>query len=323
MKKSKLFILIILFIFITGCGYKDIYEENQEALDNLNCSYTSEDYYSYSAYPTSNYTITVTADSKGVYFTHEKLKTNIINNSVKLGSYYLRFSENELKSFLESYKANGCPNQFFAAAKAGDTQYLHVQSTCAAGDGVNTQCFLYKLNDKSESKPQHTISKSPTYNRYIKAIKKQVKYSFSYDFDSKTSFLEVDGVTYEIKDKSLMEPISETTNYWAVYPTDYNDIFKIDKTNKTVDWPELVYVMQKSKDQYQYQVLYFTIDLEEYEVRNDFYDENEARSAIAGNWDPDKLCDDDKCNIDITAFCLNPYVARTLKFLGILIAIVI
>ncbi len=47
----------------------------------------------------------------------------------------------------------------------------------------------------------------------------------------------------------------------------------------------------------------------------------EARAAIAGSWDPDKLCADDNCNIDITAFCINPYVSRTLKFLGILLAI--
>ena len=39
------------------------------------------------------------------------------------------------------------------------------------------------------------------------------------------------------------------------------------------------------------------------------------------SWNPDKLCDNGNCNIDITKFCNDPYVARTLKFLGLLLVI--
>ena len=317
MKKLKYLLLLIMFLMITGCGYDDIYKENKEALDNLNCSYTSANYGSFDAYPSSKYDITVTADSKGVYFSHGGEKYNIVkNNNIRLGDYNLVFSNDNMSNFLNNYIKNGCPNQFFATGKLDDLQNLYIEETCGAGDGVHSQCFLYKLSNQNENEVGHKISKSPVYNRYVKAINKQVKYSFSYDFDSETSYLEVDGVKYEIKDKSLMEPINQTTNYWEVYPTDYDDIFKINETNETVDWPELVFVMQKSADQYQ--VLYFTINLEEYEVRNDFKDAEEAKY---GNWNPNKLCDNGDCNIDITKFCNDPYVARTLKFLGLLLAI--
>lgn len=47
-----------------------------------------------------------------------------------------------------------------------------------------------------------------------------------------------------------------------------------------------------------------------------------AKSAENGNWNPETLCgqNNENCNIDITEFCNNPQVARTLKFLGILLA---
>ncbi len=47
----------------------------------------------------------------------------------------------------------------------------------------------------------------------------------------------------------------------------------------------------------------------------------EARAAINGTWNPNTLCANNSCNIDITKFCTDPYVARTLKFLGLLLAI--
>ncbi len=42
-----------------------------------------------------------------------------------------------------------------------------------------------------------------------------------------------------------------------------------------------------------------------------------------GNWDPESLCgkDNENCNIDITKFCTDPYVARTLKFIGLLLVL--
>ena len=56
---------------------------------------------------------------------------------------------------------------------------------------------------------------------------------------------------------------------------------------------------------------------EELELEED----EETSEANQGKWDPNKLCDNGDCNIDITKFCTNPYVSRTLKFLGLLIAI--
>ncbi len=48
-----------------------------------------------------------------------------------------------------------------------------------------------------------------------------------------------------------------------------------------------------------------------------------AKAAQNGKWNPETLCGEhnENCNIDITAFCINPYVSRTLKFLGILLTI--
>ena len=50
-------------------------------------------------------------------------------------------------------------------------------------------------------------------------------------------------------------------------------------------------------------------------------DNKENNEENNGSWDPDKLCANDNCNIDITKFCNDPYVARTLKFLGLLLLI--
>ncbi len=53
---------------------------------------------------------------------------------------------------------------------------------------------------------------------------------------------------------------------------------------------------------------------------DDGSDYNEGQE---NKWDPNKLCEDEEnCNIDLTKFCTNPYVSRTLKFIGILISIV-
>ena len=50
-------------------------------------------------------------------------------------------------------------------------------------------------------------------------------------------------------------------------------------------------------------------------------DNKEKYKEDNGNWDPNKLCDNGNCNVDITKFCNEPQVARTLKFLGLLLAI--
>lgn len=48
-----------------------------------------------------------------------------------------------------------------------------------------------------------------------------------------------------------------------------------------------------------------------------------AIAANNGKWDPESLCgeNNENCNVDITAFCTNPYSARTLKFIGLIITI--
>lgn len=51
--------------------------------------------------------------------------------------------------------------------------------------------------------------------------------------------------------------------------------------------------------------------------------EGNGTGANSGNWDPESLCGkkNENCNIDITAFCNDSYVSRTLKFLGLLLMI--
>ena len=52
-------------------------------------------------------------------------------------------------------------------------------------------------------------------------------------------------------------------------------------------------------------------------------EEEGSTEASNGKWDPDSLCgpNNENCNIDITEFCTDPYVSRTLKFLGLLLSL--
>ena len=84
--------------------------------------------------------------------------------------------------------------------------------------------------------------------------------------------------------------------------------------------PKAIYVSAKPDTHgntviYEYQIVEGAS--EDDEIRGEVY------GAYDGNWDPETLCgaNNENCNVDITAFCLNPYVSRTLKFLGMLLVI--
>ncbi len=76
----------------------------------------------------------------------------------------------------------------------------------------------------------------------------------------------------------------------------------------------------------QSQRIYFTTvepEEEDNAAENKDGKDYEEPTTEKGSWDPESLCgkDNENCNIDITKFCTDPYVARTLKFIGLLLVL--
>ena len=317
--KIKLMILsTITILFLTGCGYDDVYDKYKEELDSLNCTFVSTQYEDTDPYPSSNYRIQFTADSKGVYVTLNGQKNNLYDNNglhtITVGDYPLDIDEETLLDFLENYRGNGCPSQIFIGVNINNPTSAELLDSCAAGDGQMGLCFLYKNAEETKD-----IIKSRTYKKYSDEMNRNFEFSFGYDPETKKSYFYLDNVEHEIVDKSMFVSVQAQNKYIAIDSSDYDDIFNINGDDVTFPNSNDLYLALYGMETQT--VLYITTHPDKY----NYVDEGEEgpleSNKDQNGFNPDRLCEDGNCDISLDNFCGEPTVSRVLKFIGLIIFI--
>lgn len=316
--KIKLMILsTITILFLTGCGYDDVYDKYKEELDSLNCTFVSTQYEDTDPYPSSNYRIQFTADSKGVYVTLNGQKNNLYDNNglhtITVGDYPLDIDEETLLDFLENYRGNGCPSQIFIGVNINNPTSAELLDSCAAGDGQMGLCFLYKNAEETKD-----IIKSRTYKKYSDEMNRNFEFSFGYDPETKKSYFYLDNVEHEIVDKSMFVSVQAQNKYIAIDSSDYDDIFNISGDDVTFPNSNDLYLALYGMETQT--VLYITTHPDKY----NYVDEGEENPTPPSS--EEELEEEEESppnyNIEDTNvdyICASPSYRKPMKFIGTIV----
>ncbi len=198
--------------------------------------------------------------------------------------------------------------------KTSDTNYkiFANQQNCFDSFGSrNSNCSenLKGKKDNSATSPSND-TKSGVQYKLEDSSKTSCKYS-----NGKYGSLTINNKNDNISSKC------ENSTYLCTASIDNSKLFY---KNDSFNCPDFLYttvVLDFSSNTGRYKVNVYDAGSEDDDTRDE--NDPESGNAVNGSWNPKTLCGDNNedCNIDITKFCTNPYVARTLKFLGLLLAI--
>ena len=323
MKKLKdLFFIILLIIFIMPIA-------NAKKVATCAYSIPFEVPNGFRKTKTVNVDFTITVNDDGSLEYSKPENMDYIEDEVGSHRWYYKWDKSFAKQVYDNNKVYDCPTLVsYKVANDADAIYI-------------TNKTLGEVNNQSDSVEPHelqgAIDVAEEYKLEPNDGKKtmctrDVKLNFEDTYMTVEFYIDKDNnKRYSIRtatndnfgDAAYNDPITlqmKNQNWTFYLDTENADIYYKSASDCK---SSLLYLDYKGGAQSQR--VYFTpIEPEEQDnaaENKDGKDYDESSKENNGSWDPNKLCDNGDCNIDITKFCNDPYVARTLKFLGLLLAI--
>lgn len=236
-----------------------------------------------------------------------------------------------LNSFSENIYKDGkvlseCP-KVVAYRPYDDNYILYITDTKPASNIDTSLYYVYptlegklevELGEKVDRKKEKTICERNVRLEYESNV--PLKIRFYIDNQDRKKF-EVTNLNTKMSGSGYIEDgftLEINTHRWG-FLIDEDNIDNFYKS-KSSCLKSSLYL--DTKDGYAVQNVYLTAK-EPIEENNAGLNKDGRDYEEDAKWNPDSLCgeDNENCNIDITQFCTDPYIARTLKFLGLLLAI--
>ena len=322
MKKLKyLFFIILLIIFIMPIA-------NAKKVATCTYSIPFEVYDGFRKTKTVNVNFTITVNDDGSLEYNPPQNMDIVPDEASEEGHRWFY---DLKKFSKNVYDNNkvsseCP-KLISYMDNNDIYNIHVTDSNTASDLDLTGSYIniHKLNGelkaesgtKVDNKKEETICERQSKIEF--ETNTTLKVRFFVDSNGRKKF-EVTNMTSGISGDAFADDgyvsLKMPTNNWVFY-MDTENMEKFYKSKSSCENADLYWDMPDGKLS---QNVYIT-NKEPKKENNAGLNKDGKDYVEQGSWDPDKLCDNGDCNIDITKFCNDPYVARTLKFLGLLLAI--
>ena len=241
-KKIQLLTLFAFLFLLTGCGYNDVYDEYGYILDDIDCTYIG-------TVNGQDYTLRFQADENSFFVNVNGAKHDLYNSrgigNVQIGEYYVQVYEDDLIDMINYYDEDDgryvCPNNIYISVDTNQTASF--KTSCSVGTYVS-DCISFSPSSSNATTNDYIVYS----NRYTKRLSSldnlAVTFYFGYNFDTSESYLFTNDCNstscsrYTFNGKNVYVGIENYNGQQlTVVEADYDEIFNINTSNRTVNWP--------------------------------------------------------------------------------------
>ncbi len=330
------FFLVMLFL-LSGCDQEDI--ERYEQYTNLIGDGKTCTYYPYSSSAYSDIEeieisalpdkITITYVVDGIKYPIDFLTINraqadfSLNENHSFAGFDLSYNDFSYINYLNYFEtANGCPDSIYIDPNGGrvlETKYEEDYVTFSTGSSSPIESD--SINPNAVDYRQYTID---TYLDGEVTVEVGLENYRSNGEELTGKYFAVSsdeghGIGHNYNNNTDSSPVQVGSYQYIVRAVDWNLLVPDNGS-----FPDAIILDEI--DMAGVEVANVTIEgsqtLEDYSNFTDIEDIYPERNPSGnGQFDPDKLCENGNCDISLDNFCGEPTVARTLKFVGLLLFI--